>query len=420
MTIKKKVLINESTDIQIGKGKSRHLSKSDSIASNNVPKANTDVENLALEFGDESANDDVKRLPIPKHATPVVSTDCMTILFPVSCSRLQEYIIIKFMMLMNMALTLYKSFDKGYTKSQLLRSSSSYDSNFIFPLTDDSALSGNVGKPALRISANPIGDKAFVRVDLMGFPYSNSIILKVRTILEMLFGKDNYLNIFDKARCTRIDIAADFKHVTPDDLVFNKLRSQKGNIFFNKDGSSESIYLGEKKTSSHVLVYSRNAKAKAFNGKIPEQETLRVEYRHKLRSYNFSDLENLEDKFPTIEAYDVQAMIESEYFSPDFIDAITGKGLLPILQKRSDEERKAIKEKMHVFKVHWFKMGTVMKLWRDSSTHLLALHQVVAPELKGEYKIVKKNFIKLRKSVKKPKSSAKKTTKRRVGVSYDL
>jgi hypothetical protein len=344
---------------------------------------------------EQDTNIDDKNLQVlPKFLDAAnVDTDALTILIPIKNKDRQKYVVKRCEQLAEVSQQQLKLNGYNYSKKQTITKDSSYDMNFTYFLTDNAKPVGKCNIPTIRLSSKPRGNRAWIRVEVSGFPLKNKEILLIRLAIEFLIGPKNYNKYILKAHISRIDIAADFTKVKPDDLVFNQLRSQKGSSHYDRYGGIETMYLGEKRNSSHLIVYSRNAKFRNLRLKdILPQVTTRFEYRFKLRRYPLINLLNLEDPFIKVDAYDVAAMIESDYFSIDFIDAITGKGLLPIMQRRTPEEQKLIKDKMYVHKVHWFQTGKIMELWRSKAVQLSLLTLPDSEVDKDLYDNVKKSF----------------------------
>ncbi|RLV57768.1 hypothetical protein D5018_20810 [Parashewanella curva] len=342
----------------------------------------------------QSANEELGNAP--KYLEEFsVDTDQLTLLFDIKTDT-KKLIDQRFGRLANCLLNIYKNQEDNYSLKQLIKSDSNYTAAIMFPINFDSGakIHGNSGVPYLHISIKPNGNRAYLRVEFKGFPYTNEQLLSIRVILSFLLGKQ-YESYMSKARVSSIHIACDILGMRPDYLVFDKLRSQKGKIYFGKDGKIESIYLGEHKASSHVLIYDLNAKAQSSGETEPTDQVMRVECRYKFKKSDliqFSNVAAITDMFGQISGYDIPSMVESEYFSPDFIDAITGKGLIPILQKRSQKEKSEIQEKMKVFQVHWFRQGKIFSEWQRSLEKFEVLTKPIGEKLEGVYEELKNEF----------------------------
>jgi len=336
--------------------------------------------------------DDVKTQSKFKNAD-YVGTDALVILRNVTDEKRKVHIMSHYEQLVAMQVKRFSLEGKHYSFNQISKGDSSYDQNLISHLTEEAKLSGNTELPSVRISICPKGNRSFLRIELLGFPYSDHQMMSVRVMLEYLIGLKNYHKYINSSHISKVDIAADFTGITPDNLVFDKLRAQKGQMFFGRDGNTENIYIGDRKHSSHLAVYSRNAKLRNLKQvDTHSKETIRFEYRKKLRKYPLINLLGIDDPFIKIEAFDINSMINSQYFSMDFIDAITGKGLLPVLQRRDKVEQNKIKAQMHVHKIHWFSMGLIMELWRESAIQFSILTNKQSDIDTELYEKVKKSF----------------------------
>lgn len=318
----------------------------------------TSKPDLMKQHGSNSAND-VDSPLLPKFTDSKAITDRLCINLPVSDEHLQKNV-------MHKAKLLKKLIEEYSELNPVTMSAAAFNANYgmVMKLNLCTVLSsGAKAKSTLAISLAPRSNRPFIRFDLKGRVTGYSLCV-LRVIAEYLLGADNYLNEVKRATVSTVDMAVDFEGVIPEQCVFDNVRAQKGKMYFGRSGNTETIYIGDNKRSSHTIIYSKNAKATHFNKPNTVNDIMRVEFRYRLKAQPLKKLHKLKDRPIKFSIYDVNAMIESEYFTSDFIDAITGIGLVPVLQRRKKEESDSIKEMMRPFQLHWFATGEVFQNWR--------------------------------------------------------
>lgn len=259
--------------------------------------------------------------------------------------------------------------------NQMLYPKGGYKLCLKLPLFSNISYTGkNIETPHLFIQVLPFNsERAFLRCEVKGHPLSNKEWLGVRLWLERIFSEKYYNSMIIKVRVTKIDIAIDI-NADIENILFDYTRAQVGGIYFDRKGEIKTIYLGDCRSTSKICIYCRRSKLEQFGLPSKFKHWTRMETRIKLKNTQIDAIEadvGLLKNLSRFTLYDFSAITASNMINPDFIDLCRAWGIKTILQRRTADERRAIRQELSRFSVMPIDKEYIAKLFSDDLKKLV-------------------------------------------------
>lgn len=304
--------------------------------------------------------------------------DALTILYPVKDQSMRERILIEIKRLIDQ-FPEYNNHRKRYKASH----EAGYRSSVWLPLANLSTkkCKGNpeaLLNKAVLIQANPFNSNArFLRVDYSNFPLTRRDLCFSRFWIENIIG-DSYESVIDNSKISRIDFAADYINVIPDEIFFDAKFLRLAHANFSQNGKlvAETKNIGSR-GKRLIRAYNINTKLKNKGLPLYDTEMMRIEIQD--RPYiPLCDIDTYENYFSQIKMYEFSKLIKANHLHPDTVFALKYIGLTAYRQALDKGARKHFDELIYCAKSHWFRPSEIWEKWLIARNKLT----ILLPDLK--------------------------------------